>query len=64
MSGLVPECSGGATSLCNCGGVADEWSTDEGLLSDKNLLPVSELHFMNTAPSGELMFQIGSLECM
>ena len=59
-----PECSGGSTSRCNCGGVADEMSTDEGMLTDKDRLPVMALHFMRTAPSGELLFQVGSLECM
>ena len=49
---------------CNCDQAAPQWLSDQGLLTDANVLPVRELSFGGLEFDGqEAQFQLGPLTC-
>ncbi|XP_022088329.1 location of vulva defective 1-like [Acanthaster planci] len=58
-------CAGGnAASRCNCGGLSDTWTKDDGRLNDLSRLPVVALHFEQvTPPSSQIIYKLDALRC-
>ncbi|XP_075386221.1 contactin-associated protein-like 4 [Tenrec ecaudatus] len=50
--------------LCNCNADQDEWTSDSGLLSHKEHLPVAQIVITDTGrPGSEAAYQLGPLLC-
>ena len=52
---------------CNCDAAQDQWSHDTGVITDMELLPVSQLHFGDTGTpfdDKEGRFTLGPLSCV
>ncbi|XP_004701956.1 contactin-associated protein-like 4 [Echinops telfairi] len=50
--------------LCNCDADQDEWTSDSGLLSHKEHLPVTQIVITDTGrPGSEAAYQLGALLC-
>ncbi|XP_031553550.1 peroxidasin homolog [Actinia tenebrosa] len=61
--GLTDTCANKG-GLCNCDANDDVWREDDGLLTDKSHLPVSQLRFGETGDSGEKGYHtLGKLKC-
>ena len=52
------------SKICNCSSNDQVWRYDEGYLTDRDVLPVSKLHFSDTGSVGEAGYHtLGKLTC-